>query len=300
MSTTRRRLFQFGAAAVVGAVASRASLPAGAIEPFKRPGEPRLKLSCCAYSYRQFLQGESRTMTLEDFVDRCAEMGLDGVELTSYYFPPDTDAAYLHRLKRRVFLAGLEVSGTAIGGSFAVPPGPERDKQIDLAKTWIDRSVELGAPCMRVFAGSVPRGSTEEQTRKWFLESMEPCLEYASKRGVMLALENHGGITSTPEQVLAILKEIKSDWFGLNLDTGNFRGADPYADIAKVASYAVTTHIKTQVTPAGGRETEADFRRIVQILRSVGYRGYLSIEYEARESPITAVPKCVSELRRLI
>ncbi|MGQ9697192.1 MAG: sugar phosphate isomerase/epimerase family protein [Armatimonadota bacterium] len=299
MDAVSRRGFLLRGALAVGALGA-AAVPSTSIEPFRRSGAVRIKLSCCAYSYRQFLQGDTKTMTLEGFVDRCAEMGLDGVELTSYYFPADTDTAYLNRLKRRVFLQGLEVSGTAIGGSFTVPPGPDRDKQIALAKTWIDRSVELGAPCMRVFAGSVPSGAMEEQARQWCLECIEQCCEYASKRGVMLALENHGGITSRPEQVLAILKAVSSEWFGLNLDTGNFRGADPYADMAQVAQYAVNVHVKTEVSPAGRGAVAADFGRIVGILRSVGYRGYMSVEYEARENPMTAVPKCVDALRKAL
>lgn len=295
-AVNRRGLLLRGAVAagMLGAAA------ADAIQPFQRPGKARIKLSCCAYSYRQFLQGSGKTMTMEEFVDKCAELGLDGVELTSYYFPPDTNTAYLNRLKRRVFLLGMEVSGTAIGGSFTVPPGAERDRQIELAKTWIDRSAELGAPYMRVFAGSVPSGATEEQARKWFLECIEQCCEHAEKRGVMLGLENHGGITSRPEQVLAILKGVNSEWFGLNLDTGNFRGGDPYSDIAQVAQYAVNVHVKTRVTPAGGRAVEADYGRIVGILRSAGYRGYMSIEYEDPESPMTAVPRCVEALRKAL
>ena len=47
----------------------------------------------------------------------------------------------------------------------------------------------------------------------------------------MLALENHGGITGTPEQILKLVKAIDSPNFGVNLDTGNFRGSDPYAEM---------------------------------------------------------------------
>ena len=298
--TISRRRLLLGGAVAAGALGAAAASSVGAVQPFQRQGKGRIKLSCCAYSYRQFLQGSGKTMSMEDFVDKCAELGLDGVELTSYYFPPETDTAYLNRLKRRVFLLGLEVSGTAIGGDFTVPPGSDRDKQIALAKAWIDRSAELGAPCMRVFAGGVPRGATEEQARKWCLECIEQCCEHAAKRGVMLALENHGGITSRPEQVLAILKGIESEWFGLNLDTGNFRGGDPYADMAQVAQYAVNVHVKTRVVPSGGQAVEADFGRIVGILRSAGYKGYMSIEYEDPESPMTAVPRYVGVLRRAL
>lgn len=294
--TDRRGLLRIGAAAAVGGAAAILSASAAAVEPVHRTGGPRLKLSCCAYSYRQFLQGPNKSMSLDDFIDRCVEMGLDGVELTSYYFPPDTDADLLNHLKKKVFLAGMAVSGTSIGGSFTLPPGPERDKQIELTKTWLDRSEQLGAPCMRVFAGSVPRGSTEDDARKWCIECLEACSDYAAKRGVMMALENHGGITSRADQVLAILKAVKSDWVGLNLDTGNFRGPNPYDEIAQVAPYAVTTHIKTYVGSTG----PADYKRLIEIMRAAGYRGYLSMEYEDKEDPRTAVPRHMAELRKLV
>jgi sugar phosphate isomerase/epimerase len=294
--TNRRSLLRKGAAGAAGITAILASRHSTAIEPVNRTGGPRIKLSCCAYSYRQYLQSPDKRMTLEDFIDECARMGLDGVELTSYYFPPDTNTAYLNRLKRRVFFAGMSVSGTAIGGSFTVPPGTERQKQIELTRTWIDRSAELGAPCMRVFAGTVPKEAGEEDARRWCLECLEECCGYASKRGVMLALENHGGITATADQLLLLVKAVKSDWFGVNLDTGNFVGSDPYEQIARAAPYAITTHIKTSVGSAG----PADFKRLVDILKSAGYRGYLSMEYEDRENPMTAVPRYMAQLQKLV
>ena len=69
-----------------------------AIEPFARVGGPRLRLGLAAYSFRDFFkdstvkqppaQGE-RSLTMEGFIDHCAEWGVDGAELTSYYFPKD-------------------------------------------------------------------------------------------------------------------------------------------------------------------------------------------------------------------
>ena len=266
------------------------------MEPVERSGPARIKLSCCAYSYRQFLSGDKKTMTLDDFIGTCADMGLDGVELTSYYFP-STDAAYLNHLKRQCYLSGLDVSGTAVGNNFCVGPGETRDKQIASVKQWIDHAADLGAPAMRVFAGSAPGGTSEEDARQWVVECLQECSQRAGERGVILALENHGGVTTTADGLLAIITKVKSDWVGVNLDTGNFRSADPYADIAQAAPYAVTCHAKTDIHPVGAAGGEADFGRIVEILRGAHYRGYLSIEYEAREDPRTGVPKFAERLR---
>jgi len=109
--------------------------------------------------------------------------------------------------------------------------------------------------------------------------------EHAAKHGVLLALENHGGPTSTADGLSKIARDIKSQWFGVNLDTGNFRSADPYADIAAAAPYAITCHLKVEFT-AGGKRQPTDYRRLVKILpQGGGYRGYLPLEYKAREAP---------------
>ncbi|HIE50264.1 MAG TPA: sugar phosphate isomerase/epimerase [Armatimonadetes bacterium] len=298
---SRRKFLRETALLVAGAaVGNSVSRPGKAIEPFNRSAPPGLKLSCAAYSYRQFLAGRNKTMTLEDFVVKCAQMGLEGVELTSYYFPRPVTTEYLHRLKRHVFLLGLEVSATSVGNNFCLPPGGARDKQIAYVKQWIDYAVEFGAPCIRIFAGQVPQGHTEEEARRWTGECIEECCAHAARRGVLLALENHGGLTSTAEGLLAIVQAVQSEWFGVNLDTGNFRTPDPYADIAKVAPYAITVHLKTEIAPRGQPRQEADFARIVNLLRQANYRGYLALEYEAAESPLTAVPRHIETLRQLV
>jgi len=282
------------AASVVGGTAAHA------IEPLKRSAPAQMKVSCAAYSYRQFLAGRNPTMTLENFVEKCARMGLDGTELTSYYFPQPVTTEYLLRLKKQCFLLGLDVSGTAVGNRFTLPPGEERDKQIALVKSWVDHAAVLGAPVIRIFAGNKPNDATEEQARQWAIECIEECCAYAEQKGIFLALENHGGIVTTADQLLAIVKAVKSDWFGVNLDTGNFRSADPYADLLKAAPYAVNVQVKTEIAPAGGKKTEADLKRIIEILRQAGYRGYVVLEYEAAEDPMTAVPKWVEALKRLV
>ena len=101
--------------------------------------------------------------------------------------------------------------------------------------------------------------------------------------------------------MLRIIEQVKdSPWFGVNLDGGNFHTADPYGDMEKCAPYAVTVQVKTEVTPKGGKKQPADLKRKVQILKNAGYRGYVTLEYEADEDPLTAVPRYIEELRSLL
>ena len=88
-----------------------------------------------------------------------------------------------------------------------------------------------------------------------------------AKYGIYLALENHGGITGTAEQLLALVKAVKHDWFGVNLDTGNFHTADPYGDLEKAAPYAVTVQVKTEIQRRGMKKEDADLKRLIDILR---------------------------------
>ena len=124
-------------------------------------------------------------------------------------------------------MLGLDISSTAIGNNFCFPPGPKRDEQLAHTRLWIDRAAELDAPVIRIFAGSVPRDATEDQAAAWAIEGINESLPYAAKKGVTLALENHGGITATPRQILKLVKAVDGPNFGVNLDTGNFQRRRP-------------------------------------------------------------------------
>jgi sugar phosphate isomerase/epimerase len=239
-------------------------------------------------------------MTLEDFIRLCAELNLDGTELTSYYFPKDFDHSYLMHIKELTFRLGLDISGTAIANDFCLPPGEARDKTLAHTRQWIDYAATMGAPVIRIFAGQVPKGDSEEAAIERCAAGINESLDYAAQRGVCLALENHGGITATPEQMLRIIQRVKdSAWFGVNLDGGNFHTADPYADLARIAPYAVNAQLKTDVHPGNKRE-DTDLARVVRILADAGYRGYIVLEYESQEDPKTAVPRHIETLRKII
>jgi sugar phosphate isomerase/epimerase len=301
MNATHRRGFLGRTLlATAGAALARPST-AWAIPPIVRGRPSHLKLSVAAYSYRQYLTAKPPKMDMFGFVDLAADLGFDAVEPTSYYFPTDVDAAYLARFKRHAFLQGLDVSGTAIGNNFCLPPGEKRDKELALTRLWVERAAAIGAPVIRIFAGNVPKGATEADAFAWAVEGIRASLPYADQHGVTLALENHGGITSTPAQLLKLVEAVDAPNFGVNLDTGNFHGEDPYAEIAELAPYAVNVQVKTEIQRKGASaKEEADLGRIVDLLRHAHYSGYVVLEYEAEEDPITAIPRHARKLRELI
>lgn len=290
----RRRFLQQAAAAAGAPWAGAASWAA---EPIRRNGTPKFKFSLAAYSYRNLLTGEQPSLTLHDFVDECARMQLDGTELTSYYFPAEVTTEYLRSLQHRCFRLGLDISGTAVGNDFGHPPGEERDRQLRQLREWIDRAALLGAPVIRVFAGHRHGDATPAQTHAGMVSAFEESCQYAGRRGVYLALENHGGPTATVDGLLALVRDVRSPWFGVNLDTGNFHSDDIYGDLARAAPYAVNVQVKVEVAGPDGQRRPTDFSRLAVLLREAGYRGYIVLEYEGSADPRQACPEYVERLR---
>lgn len=295
MSLSRREFLTATSAAVAS--------PLLAIEPIARPGtKPLLKLALAAYSFNRFLSLKGKnppTMKLDEFLDFAATQPVDGVELTSYYFTDTSDDA-LAKLKSKCTRLGLDITGTPVGNNFCVRDPEKLQEQIKLVKTWTERCAKLGGKAIRIFAGNLEKGDDLAAAQKRVIAATEECCEYAGKFGVYLALENHGGITAKVDDLLTLVKGVKSDFFGVNLDTGNFHTEDPYADLVKLAPYAVNVQVKTEMSPAGGKKSDADLKRLVQILRDANYRGYVILEYEAAEDPKLAVPKAIKELKELL
>lgn len=221
---TRREIMAVTAATSLGFIASsgnafgkapetRAGFNSTASNDFK------FKLSLAAYSYRQLLTGTKPELTLTDFIDDCAKFGLDGTELTSYYFPASPTPEFLYQLKSHSFRKGLDISGTAIRNDFGFADGAKREENIAHVKAWIDYAEMMGTSVIRVFAGHQKNGISEQETHRLMVAGFEECCDYAGKHGVHLALENHGGPTATAEGLLKFVNDVKSDWFGVNLDT---------------------------------------------------------------------------------
>ncbi|MGY8769399.1 MAG: sugar phosphate isomerase/epimerase family protein [Pirellulales bacterium] len=295
MSQLNRRTFLTSAAVASAALAVDRTV---ASEPIAHRNSPKFKLSLAAYSYRNLLQGNDAELTLADFIDDCAKMQLDGTELTSYYFPEPTTPEYLRQLKQQAFQQGLSISGTAIRNNFGLPPGEARTKDLGHVKRWIEYAEILGAPVIRIFAGHHQKGISEADSHRLMVEGMQEVCDYAGQHGVHLALENHGGPTATAAGLLKLVHEVKSPWFGINLDTGNFHSEDIYAELKQVAPYALNVQVKVTVSGPDKKKQPADFSRIAEILTAANYRGFVVLEYEEKEDPRKECPKHIKQLRK--
>jgi sugar phosphate isomerase/epimerase len=113
---------------------------------------------------------------------------------------------------------------------------------------------------------------------------------------VVLGLENHWGLTYSPEGVNRIVEAVDSDWLKVIMDCGNFV-EDTYTSLEKVAPHTIMLHAKTYYGGGEWYTLDIDYARVADILDAVGFTGYVSIEYEGKEDALNAVPKTIARLR---
>ena len=259
--------------------------------------KPRIKSAICAYSYRGPL-GRNQ-MTYEDLVDIAVENDIDGLDLTVYWFPQDHLNRFLRSLRRKAYLAAVEIPSIAIRSDLCRPTAREQQQEAAWLGHWVDIANRLGASHIRVFGGSVPDGADENDAAQWVTEILKRAADYAQSKGVILGLENHGGITLYAKRIVEIVRAVDHPWVGINLDTGNFR-SDPYAQMAICLPYAVNAQFKVTIRYEDGRREACDWDRVMKMFAETGYRGYVSLEHEGeKDAPVTVVPRQLRRLRDL-
>jgi sugar phosphate isomerase/epimerase len=274
------------------------------------PARRRQRFAVSTYSYWHF---RTAKYPIDKVIDHAAELGFDGVEILHRQMEEES-AAYCNRLKQRAFAHGLDLVMLSIHQDFVWPDQAERRKHVAHTEKCIDIAAQLGIPAIRLNSGRwktiksfddlmkvkgnepALEGYTHKDAMRWCVDSIRECLPKAEKAGVMLALENHWGLTTSVDTLLEIWREVNSPWLGINLDTGNFPG-DPYADFAKVAPHATIVQAKTYYGGGEWYTLDLDYKRIAGILEKVGFKGYVSLEMEGKESAETAVPKSLAALR---
>ena len=290
--------------AVVGIpIAAMTGPSVAAIAGASATKQSHVRLSCNLYSFNEALM--SGQMTLDQVLTFCADLGFDAVDPTGYYFPNYPalpDDRYVYQIKRNAFRLGLDISGTGVRNDFTLPDSSRRKAEVELVKKWVGVAAHLGAPVLRVFAGTgkeLPTGYNREEVTGWVVDAVRECTEYGAREGVMIVLQNHADFIQNADQLLQIVRGINSDWLAVNLDIGSFKIGDPYAQIAQTAPYAATWQIKENLF-VNGQEVETDLNRIVQIVRESGYRGYLPIETLGKGAPRQKVPVFYEKIKRAL
>ena len=261
----------------------------------------KFKVSLNLYSFNKLLS--DKEVDLFDMLRFCAQHNFDAIDPTGYYFPgyptpPPNE--FINEFKREAFLLGLDISGTGVRNDFANPDPVARETDIEHIKQWIEVAARLGSPNLRIFAGTNSHeGFTRDQVFKWMSQDIRKCCDYGKEFGVIVALQNHNDFIKTADDVDRIFEMVDSDWLGLNLDIGSYRKGDPYAEIEKNIMKAVTWQIKENVW-INGKETPVDLKKLFQIIKKAGYRGYLPLETLGAGDPYQKVPNLLNEVRQVL
>ncbi len=313
MKGTRRKFFKSVA------VLSTATALNNNLNSAEKTRKTHISLAVSTYSYWHFRPPK---VSIETVVEKVSELGVPGVDILHRQMDiPEKEPLkpehipYLKQLKRCALLNGVSFVCLSIHQNFVSPDVNVRNQQIEHTKKCIQIASELGIPCIRLNSGRwntiadfdelmkargiepVLHGYTEEDGFKWCIDSIEKCLPDAERYGVMLALENHWGLTRSPEGLLKILGAIKSQWLGVLMDTGNFL-ENPYDKLEVVAPKVVFVQAKTYYGGGEWYTLDLDYKRIANILAKANYSGFVSIEFEGKEKPETAVPKSIKTLKK--
>ncbi|MGZ8518095.1 MAG: sugar phosphate isomerase/epimerase family protein [Chitinophagaceae bacterium] len=307
MAHSRRAFFRNA----VACTASAAVLPVFGRE--EAGSAPRMKLSISSYSYWHF---KEKKFPIEAVIDEAAKLGVEGIDILHRQMESE-DKAYINKLKRHAFINGIAFTCLSIHQSFVSPDKEVLRREIEHTKKCIALAAEMGIPCLRLNSGRwgtiksfdelmknrgiepILPGYTEDDGFKWCIDSIRQCLPTAEEYGVLLALENHWGLCSTPEGQLRIKNAIASPWLGILMDTGNFL-ENPYSKLEMIAPHTSFVQAKTYYGGGEWYTLDLDYKMIIAILNKVNYQGYISLEFEGKENAATGVPKSIDMLRNVL
>lgn len=269
------------------------------------------RIGVSSYSFWGFRRDHLRD--IPTCLDHAARMGFDGFEVLQRQLE-SVDNAELQKIKRHAFLNGLDLMGYSTHQGFLSPDEEKRKKNIKHTIDCIEQAYALGIPTMRVNSGTWGtsknfdelmerrgveppiEGYTEEDAYGWVIAAYEEIVPVAEKCGVVLGLENHWGLGVTPAGIKRVVEAVDSPWLRVTLDTGNFL-EDPYDRLEELAGEAVLVQAKTYYGGGVWYTLDLDYPRIGKIFKKAGFKGYVSLEFEGKEDPLTAIPKSLAMLR---
>jgi len=247
-----------------------------------------MKIGISIWSHHNSLM-KGKTSHLK-WLKMCGEdLKVDGVELLDFGFQKSFKVkripkeAELKLIKKTCADQKLSIYLVSCGNNFGFIDKKELRRQINYVKKWTDIAFYLGAPVLRFFAGRPVPEDKREAGWKSLIYAVKECVKYAEKKGIVLAVENHnhGGFMRTSADYFRLKRAVKSEYFKLCLDTGNF--VDLYKSIGKTVKEAAVVHAKLYKV---GSETEKqlNYEKIFKMLKKDKYNGFLSIEYEGKEN----------------
>jgi sugar phosphate isomerase/epimerase len=287
----RRKFTKFGAMAGAAVLAFPGIASAGNSSITRgQKGKGNLRIGLNAFSFDKPLR--AGTMTIDDLLEFCARTGFESVDLTGYYFPgypavPSDE--YIFHVRRKAFRLGIDLGCTGVRNDFTWADPIRRVEEKKLVRDWIVVAEKLGAPGVRIFAGTLSKEEYPREVRaKWIAEDINDCADFGRQHGVMIALQNHNDFLKTADDVVRLLKIIDHSWVGLMLDIGSYHTPDPYSDIEATAGYAISWQMKEKIF-INETQVDTDYRKVISIVRQCGYMGSLPLETLGEGDPATKV-----------
>ena len=285
-----RRHF-LGATVAAGAAVGLGLRPAWADEPTGKPAAGKIgdfKISLAEWSLHKRLFADRAKMSENnlDFPKMAREeFGIEAVEFVNQFFKDKAhDSAYLKDLKKRADDQGVTCVLIMIDGEGDLSADKaKRTKAVEGHKKWVDAAAALGCHAIRVNTGS----NYNKDDVATVADGCGRLVEYGIANKIKIICENHGGPSSNPDALLALMKAVNKPEFGTLPDFGNFpkkkQGGyeiDIYEAIARMMPYARGVSAKSYDFGPDGRETMLDYARILKIVTDSGYHGFVGIEYE--------------------
>lgn len=249
-----------------------------------------------------------------DFPEVCDRAGIEAIEINDFCLKKDWGV--IREMKRRTARHGLGVCAVAIENNYYRTSAEEIEKERAHIEDYLDIAAFLGAPLLRVDtspygknlpASIIPPGVTDEMAFEAAVRTFRSLMPLAEEKGITFVIENHGGISRTSADQIRITEAVGSEWFRINLDTGNYHadpmaGTDPFEDFLdatdKVARYLAFCHAKIWDVTDDLREPTLDYDRFFARLRKHDYRGPISIEYMGPKDVMEMLSRCVAMLKR--
>lgn len=303
--TNRRQFIQFASASA----AALSVAPAIFADDQVGRGDQPFKISLAQWSLHKTLRDKSKEMTNLDFprVSK-EEFGIDAVEYVNQFFKDKAnDKKYLADLKGRCDDLGVKslIIMCDGEGNLGDPSGDGRTQAVENHYRWVEAAKYLGCHSIRVNARS--NGSYQEQM-KLAADGLRRLSEFAKPHGIDVIVENHGGLSSNGAWLAATIAKTKMDNCGTLPDFGNFQikgGPNPevydrYKGVEELMPYAKAVSAKSHDFDAEGNEIHTDYEKMMKIVLSHGYHGYVGIEYEgSKDSEYDGIKKTKALLERV-
>ena len=263
-----------------------------------------MKLACAGWGFRE--------MPLEVYFKVAADLEVHYVEVNCQAgVPPhvqeDMKEDQVGAVKRSADACGVEIVALAPGSDFTLEDPGDLEREVLRVKRIIDLGERLESSVIRLFAGWIGEEKITEATYRQVAECFDEVGEYAGDKGIVLALENHGGVTANIERTRRIMESISSDAVGLNYDPANFAhsGEDPVEAVRALKDYIVYVHLKDYLSEEAEEtfcalgEGRIEWEPIFSELSDF-YQGYFAIEYERPDDVVEGTRKSAAFVKALL